>query len=394
MAYEEPVDVESIINALTDIVEQLSLTIRNSGILNQSKTNAPNNDRLMNIDVPDFDGTTGNPDDYVEWENSLERYFDYKETPEDQKFRIAKVKLTRLSAIWLEGLQKQRKREERPRLNSWEKLRKHLRRKYVPSTYKQQRFVKWGNLRQGSMTVSEYIQERERLAILCDINEPEEMKIGRCLGGLRDEIREKLEPIQNLTYDGAYNSALVYEKHEKGRSQQGFKSNRPPPQVRSNPGSFPRTNKPSNPRAQTRDKGTSPSKDVICFKCHGHGHYKNECPNGRAFTQKEWLEINGRIGPRAMLVLMNGQEELVLPPTPVDGPEGTYVVNNLGKMELAGEDLSEEEDVEQLYPEEETHGLLVRRNFHATPKCDKTSQRENIFQTKCKVDQELCDLII
>lgn len=95
-----------------------------------------------------------------------------------------------------------------------------------------------------------------------------------------------------------------------------------------------------------------------------------------------------------MLVLMNGQEELVLPPTLVDGPEGTYVVNNLGKMELAGEELSEEEDVEQLYPKEEIHGLLVRRNFHATPKCDKTSQRENIFQTKCRVNKELFDLII
>ena len=43
-------------------------------------------------------------------------------------------------------------------------------------------YVNWGNLRQGSKTVSEYIQERERLVVLCDINEPEEMKIGRFLG--------------------------------------------------------------------------------------------------------------------------------------------------------------------------------------------------------------------
>ena len=33
-------------------------------------------------------------------------------------------------------------------------------------------------------------------------------------------------------------------------------------------------------------------KDVVCFKCHGHGHYKNECPNASAFAQREWVEIN------------------------------------------------------------------------------------------------------
>ena len=34
-----------------------------------------------------------------------------------------------------------------------------------------------------------------------------------------------------------------------------------------------------------------PSKNVVCFKCHGHGHYKNECPNSRAFTIQEWREF-------------------------------------------------------------------------------------------------------
>ena len=53
-------------------------------------------------------------------------------------------------------------------------------------------------MRQGNITVSEYIQERERLVVLCDINEPEEMKIGRFLGGLREEIRIELEAVQNL----------------------------------------------------------------------------------------------------------------------------------------------------------------------------------------------------
>lgn len=45
------------------------------------------------------------------------------------------------------------------------------------------------------------------------------MKIGRFLGGLREDIRIKLEVVQNLTYEGACNSDLVYERHAKNKSE-------------------------------------------------------------------------------------------------------------------------------------------------------------------------------
>lgn len=63
--------------------------------------------------------------------------------------------------------------------------------------------------------MADYIQEGERLTVLCEIDEPEELKIGRFLGGLREDLREKVEVIQNLTYEGACNSALIFEKSAK-----------------------------------------------------------------------------------------------------------------------------------------------------------------------------------
>ena len=75
-------------------------------------------------------------------------------------------------------------------------------------------------MRQGSRTVSEYIREGERLTVLCEINEPEEMKIGRFLSGLREDMREKIEVMQNLTYEGACNSALILEKSARRRAAQ------------------------------------------------------------------------------------------------------------------------------------------------------------------------------
>ena len=43
----------------------------------------------------------------------------------------------------------------------------------------------------------------------------------------------------------------------------------------------------------TKDREVNP-KDIMCFKCHGHGHYKRNCPNARAFTQRESDEIHSR----------------------------------------------------------------------------------------------------
>lgn len=103
----------------------------------------------------------------------------------------------------------------------------------------------------------------------------------------------------------------------------------------------------NTPPAISKERSNVPLKDVICFKCHGHGHYKNECPTARAFTQREWSEIHSRTCQRAMLVQLNGMEETMLPPAPKDGPEGSYVVNRLGHMVLDSEDLNEDYDTEE-----------------------------------------------
>lgn len=135
----------------------------------------------------------------------------------------------------------------------------------------------------------------------------------------------------------------------------------------------------------------------MCFKCHGTGHYKNEGPNSRAFTAIEWTEINERTGPRAMLVHKNGHEEAILPPTPEDETEGSYVLTKLGTLQRTDpdqEDSDTKEERELIHPETEHHSLLIRRNFHTTPKQKVSNQRENIFQTKCRIQGKLCDIII
>ena len=194
-------DHEERFGALEDKLERLMMHL---GLENQ--TNRPPNpnfrpyeDRTIKIDLPEFDGLSHDPAKYLEWEGRMEQYFEFKETPPNQQYKIAKIKLTKSAAVWLEGIQKQRLREERNRINTWEKLRKHMKRRYVPTTYKQQQIVQLHAMKQGTRSVEDYMNEWERLYVLCDLHEAEEIKVGRFVAGLREEIRDRVMNTPDLT---------------------------------------------------------------------------------------------------------------------------------------------------------------------------------------------------
>ena len=75
-------------------------------MMNQDKIhqNRTQNDRCLRVDVAEFTGQSLKPKDYINWETNLENYFEFKDTPLDKQFKMAKVKLTKLAATWLEGV--------------------------------------------------------------------------------------------------------------------------------------------------------------------------------------------------------------------------------------------------------------------------------------------------
>ena len=103
------------------------------------------------------------------------------------------------------------------------------------------------------------------------------------------------------------------------------------------------------------------------------------CKNGEKST---------RTSVRVMLVAQNGREFETWPPVGEEEPDGTYRVSDLGKLqryEDSEEESETEEERERVLPKDEHYNLFIRRNFHATPKEKCSDQRENIFQTRCKI---------
>ena len=69
-------------------------------------------------------------------------------------------------------------------IKTWVKLKKHMDKRFLPATYKQELYLKVTSLHQGCMKVEEYIRELEQLQIRCALREEPKQAVGRFLKGL------------------------------------------------------------------------------------------------------------------------------------------------------------------------------------------------------------------
>ena len=95
---------------MTLAIQQLTHTVTKINMNQRERiVHARNNERTtenetLRLDVADFGGTKHDPEDYLEWEAGLERYFEFNKTSEKQQYKLAKIKLNQLAALWLEGI--------------------------------------------------------------------------------------------------------------------------------------------------------------------------------------------------------------------------------------------------------------------------------------------------
>ncbi|KAL6191519.1 hypothetical protein ACLB2K_037909 [Fragaria x ananassa] len=80
----------------------------------------------MKVVILEFEGKI-KPEVFIDWLNTVERVFDYKEMPNHRKVKLVAVKLTKnASALW-EQLNIRRLRMGKSRITTWEKMKKALR---------------------------------------------------------------------------------------------------------------------------------------------------------------------------------------------------------------------------------------------------------------------------
>jgi len=83
---------------------------------------------------------------------------------------------------------------------------------FLPTTCKQELYLKVTSLHQGSMKVEEYIIEFKQLQIGCALRGEAEQPIARLLKGLNSAILERVELQPFWTFEDACKLAVKVEK--------------------------------------------------------------------------------------------------------------------------------------------------------------------------------------
>ncbi|VFQ90484.1 unnamed protein product [Cuscuta campestris] len=120
------------------------------------------------VDIPTFEGKN-DPDDFLEWLETVERVFDFKDVPEDKKVKIVAFKFWKCASTWWSNLSTKRRRENKAPVKTWLKMRSLLKKKFLPKQYVRDNFAKLQHLRQGPRSVEDYTREFEELLMRCDL---------------------------------------------------------------------------------------------------------------------------------------------------------------------------------------------------------------------------------
>ncbi|XP_074265630.1 uncharacterized protein LOC141588074 [Silene latifolia] len=257
-------------------------------------------------ELPEFVGGA-DPEAYLEWERKIDRMFDFKELDDEKRCKYAILKLSKGASLWFEGLKAKRVRAGKEKIDSWESLKRKLRKRYVPTTHRLATYRKIADLRQGKLSVSEYIDEFENLCLMGELEEVEEQKMSRFLRGLNYNIASSVELYPYSDFDTLCGLCLKVESQGKSKYGGGSSSdsgkNKSWTKTETNPktetpsSSFVSPNKAtasSNATPRTTAKETNLSK-VRCFKCQGFGHYQSTCPNKRVVTLREAVECRDEL---------------------------------------------------------------------------------------------------
>nr|KYP33860.1 hypothetical protein KK1_045251 [Cajanus cajan] len=269
----------------------------------------------------------------------VEQLFSCHGVSEDRKVSLETFSFQGHAMYWWTSLEKERRINHEPPIQYWNELRSALRRRHIPPYYDRELMDKLQRLKQGSSSMEEYRQSMELLMMRAGIREEERTTISRFQMEhqlTRKPFRKESTPSYSKSFKKEGHSSLPYPKEEKEKEKEKENS------------SF---------KAPSKE---SKSSEIKCFKCLGRGHIASQCPIKKTMVLKAQDHYSSL--DEATSSSSSSEEEAI------DSEE--EIIPCEGEL------------------------LLVRRLLNNQPSGIDQSQRENLFQTKCKILDNTCSLIV
>ncbi|XP_062087666.1 uncharacterized protein LOC133794454, partial [Humulus lupulus] len=323
--------------------------------------------------IPAFQGKS-DPEAYLEWEKKMELVFDCHNYSDMKKVKLAAIEFTDYAIVWWDQLCINRRRNGDRPIDTWEAMKRVMRRRFVPPHYYRDLYLKLQGLRQGYRSVYEYYKEMEMAMIRANVEEDREATMARFLNGLNREIADPIELHHYVELEDLVHMAIKVERQlKKGSSSSRsrpsphnpsttpWRSNYPKKEDQPTSSSTPKPATTATPPQGKTTPTKSHSSEIRCFKCQGRGHIASQCPNKRVMVIRESGEIDSE-----------DEDDLADMPPLEDASDNEYGPES-------GEMLA----------------LVTRRVLNLQAKEEEEEvQRENIFHTRCHVRDKVCSVII
>ena len=133
---------------------------RYGGRHGEDRNQEDNNLGNIKMKIPSFQGKN-DPEAYIEWERKIELVFDCHHYSENKKVKLAVIEFSDYAIVWWDQLVLNKRRNREPSVETWEEMKRVMRKRFVPTYYYRELYNKLQNLRQGNRGVEEYYKEME-----------------------------------------------------------------------------------------------------------------------------------------------------------------------------------------------------------------------------------------
>ncbi|XP_022854234.1 uncharacterized protein LOC111375615, partial [Olea europaea var. sylvestris] len=162
------------------------------------------------------------PEEFLDRVIAVDEILEFKWVPVNKCVPLVATRLRRRAAAWWQQTKVMRSRLGKPKLASWDKLKKHMKKQFSPYKYVQAMYQQLQNLRQGGKMVSDYTMNFYMLVTRNEMMETEEQLVSRYVGGLCPQIQDTLNMFDPVTVSEAHQRAIQIEKQQSTRTTSPF----------------------------------------------------------------------------------------------------------------------------------------------------------------------------
>ena len=189
---------------------------RYGGRHREARNQEDNNLRNIKMKIPSFQGKN-DPEAYLEWERKVELVFYCHNYSKNKKVKLDAIGFSDYATVWWDQLVFNMRRNRVPVVETWEEMKRVMRKRFVSTYYYRELYKKLQNLRQGNCSIKEYYKEIKVAMTRENIEEDREATMARFLAGLNRQTQKVVELEHYVELENMVHMAIKIENQVKRR---------------------------------------------------------------------------------------------------------------------------------------------------------------------------------